>query len=382
MSDTSAFGFNMREGVIWAYRHLLGREPGSEAEIAFHLRNVGSSATKLRDVFMLSSEYQASHGPASHSPAADSTASNAPASNGPASNGPASNGQTAHGPVPVGAALAEVVAPFQPFATEPPEPGSWRDFLGVQTRLSFLPDTCLPWSGQVLVPPGQGFSGVHDEPEWLGTLRSVLEARDRLVVVELGAGWAPWLVASATAAKRLGIQDILLVGVEGSAGHVAFMREHMRNNGIDPERHRVMHGVVGVEDGTAYFPKLTNPRDDYGAEADFGRAGDGAAMEEVPTYSLQTLLADIPRVDILHCDIQGVEAEVFRAAQDVVDAKVSRIVVGTHSRAVEGELQAQFSARGWILEADSACDFVQMPGGAVVLSHDGTQVWRNTRLAA
>ncbi len=53
-------------------------------------------------------------------------------------------------------------------------------------------------------------------------LSSVLEAKDRLVAFELGAGWGPRLVTAAVAARRRGIRDIQLVGVEGSAEHVAF----------------------------------------------------------------------------------------------------------------------------------------------------------------
>ncbi len=282
---------------------------------------------------------------------------------------------------PAAAALAAVVDRFRPFSAEPPDAGGWRNFLGVQTRCSFLPAVCEPWAGTVLAAPGEGVSGVHDEAEWLGTLRAVLEARGRFVLVELGAGWAPWMVSGGAAARRAGIGDMLLIGVEGSAGHVAFMRQHLQDNGFDPALHRLVHGVIGTTDGVAYFPRLAQPKDDYGSEADYGRVGNAVEMEEVPTISLPTLLADVARVDILHCDIQGMEGQVFRAAQAVVDEKVARVVVGTHSRAVEGELQAQFSARGWVLEADMACAYQQVPGGALVLSHDGTQVWYNARLA-
>ncbi len=345
MSNGSfTFPVNLREGIIWAYRHLLGREPNSEADIAAHMVHTAQS---LRSAFISTAEYRVL------------------------------NGQT-----PNAAALAAVVDRFQPFATEPPVSGSWRDFLGAQTRCSFLPDICLPWAGTVLSAPGRGISGVHDETEWLGTLQSVLEAHGRFVVVELGAGWAPWLVSGAKAAKRVGLHDLLLIGVEGSVGHIAFMRQHMLDNGIDPARHRVVHGVVGTNDGLARFPRLAQPKDNYGAEADYSCVSDGAEMEEVPSISLPTLLADVPRVDILHCDIQGMEGEVFRAAQTTLDERVARVVVGTHSRSLEGELQAQFSARGWLLEADAACQYIQVPGGELVLSLDGTQVWRNPRLAA
>ncbi len=85
-------------------------------------------------------------------------------------------------------------------------------------------------------------------------------------------------------------------------------------------------------------PYIIARRYNYGSEADYQPSGAAVEMEQVPSISLQTLLADLPVVDILHCDIQGMEAEVFRAGQAVVDARVRRVVIGTHSRKVEAEL--------------------------------------------
>jgi hypothetical protein len=105
-------------------------------------------------------------------------------------------------------------------------------------------------------------------------------------------------------------------------------------------------------------------------------------MEEVPCISLETLLADLPVVDIMHCDIQGMEAEVFRAGQAVVDARVRRVVIGTHSRKVESELLDIFTGLHWVLEAETVCKFVQSETAALCLTVDGTQVWRNPRFTA
>lgn len=344
MAASRPFPVSMREGVIWGYRHLLRREPTSEAEVAIHM---GHTAETLREAFTVSPEYRALSGLGA-----------------------------------VNAALLPVLDRFRPFSTERPSPGMWRNFLGAQTRCSFLPPACLAWSGQVFGPPGTGgLSGVHDEAEWLGTLRAILEASDRLTVVELGAGWAPWLVSAALAVRRFGIRNITLLGVEGSLEHVGFMQQHFLDNGIDPSDHRLLHGVVGLEDGIAYFPKLADPSNTYGAAADYLGAGQTSEMEEVSSYSLETLLVDLPTVDLLHCDIQGMEAQVFRAGRDIVNQRVSRVIVGTHGRTVEAELHAQFSREGWVLEADAACMFTQV-GQTLLLELDGTQVWRNPALAS
>ena len=84
----------------------------------------------------------------------------------------------------------------------------------------------------------------------------------------------------------------------------------------------------------------------------------------------------------MHCDVQGAEGDVLTAAADVLSSRVRRIVVGTHGRAIEDRLMASFAAHGWLLEHESPCRFTQGPSGAMQLVADGTQVWRNARLAA
>ena len=223
----------------------------------------------------------------------------------------------------------------------------------------------------------------------------MLEARSRFVAVELGAGWGPWLVASARAAQLRGITDIHLAGVEGASGHYKFLLQHFRDNGFDPAKHNLLHAVVGVEDGVAHFPKLDVPSADWGAEASYGAGsrpeghptseGTSQALEtfdEVPCISITTLLATLPPVDLLHCDVQGAEGEVLPAAIEVLSQRVRRVIVGTHGRAIEDRLMASFGANGWILEHESPCRLNQSPTGIMALTGDGTQVWRNARLAA
>jgi hypothetical protein len=84
---------------------------------------------------------------------------------------------------------SEVFVHFPPW-TGQGEPGVLFDFLGVKTLCKYLADTYAVLSGKVEGPPGTERAAVHEMAEWVGTLRSVLEARERgsLVVVELGAG--------------------------------------------------------------------------------------------------------------------------------------------------------------------------------------------------
>jgi FkbM family methyltransferase len=245
-------------------------------------------------------------------------------------------------------------------------PEFYYDFLGVRTRVSYVP---LPtWAeGHLFGIPEAGKPFLHTREEWIGLLTAIKEADKRMVVVELGAGWGPWLVAAHAAARHRGIYDIHLIGVEGSKEHVGSMRQHFIDNGIDPESQTLIHGAVGPRDGTAWFPDI-EPRTNWGQPAHYHPTPN---MNTLDCLSLPTLLQNHPRVDFNHCDIQGGESEVLSAAIDTLDAKVRRIVVATHSPGHDETMLALFRARGWTLEAKE--DWV-------VPERDGTQVWSNPRL--
>ncbi len=338
---------SLEDAVLWGYRLLLDREPENAEIVQTHARAY-RSVREVRRMFMQSEEF-------AERAAADG------------------------GRVP----YSEVLMHFPPF-TGQGEPDVWFDFLGVKTRCKYLPETYAVLSGQVEGPPGTEKAALHETAEWIGTLQSVLEARVRgsLVVVELGAGWGPWLVGAAKAAERVGIRHIRLAGIEGAQSHFDFMLEHFHDNDLDPNAHLLIHGVVGARDGKARFPKLAEPSNEWGAIADFGKRPAAATVfEEVPCVSLTTLLGQLPPVDLVHCDVQGSEYDVLTAAQKTLNARVRRVVVGTHSRRVEADLLDFFAAQGWRLEDEGICRLIQHGGrGELGLVRDGYQVWANPQV--
>jgi len=241
------------------------------------------------------------------------------------------------------------------------------DFLGVRTRTRYVQ---LPqWvEGHIfgITRPDERF--LHAREEWLGMLNAVANARGRFVAIELGAGWGPWLVASYAAARRCGIRDIKLVGVEGLSEHVDMMRQHFIDNGIRPEKHVIHHAVVGTEDGTAWFPVVKDAVVDWGARATFSDTPPTNAIP-IACISLPTLLAPFDHVDLIHCDIQGEERTVLPAAIDVLTPRVGRLIVGTHGPDIHAELIKFFREAGWVLEFE----------GAQTPTDDGTLVFANPR---
>jgi FkbM family methyltransferase len=337
----------LEDAITWSYRLILGREPENNAVVQAHAQSL-ASIPAVRHVFQRAYK-------SSLFITADSSR------------------------VPD----EEIISLFLPAWTGPGEPGYWYDFLGVRTRCDYLPPSYSVLSGTVEGTPGTERAPIHDVAEWMGTLRSVVEARSRgrLVVVELGAGWGPWLVGAARAARHLGIHEVKLVGVEGSESHVAFMLQHFQDNGLDPGAHLIIRGVVGAQDGIARFPKLPDPSADWGAVANFDRTSGANEFEEVRCVALSTLLKQLPIVDLIHCDVQGAELEVFMGNETILTSSVRRVIVGTHSRRIEAELLDFFSNAGWRLEEEEVCRLLQHAGpGPLGSTRDGYQVWRNPQI--
>ncbi|MFE0754126.1 FkbM family methyltransferase [Inquilinus sp. NPDC058860] len=264
------------------------------------------------------------------------------------------------------------------------------DFLNVRTRVSFFPDELEHLDGEYLGRPIPGdFRG--ETIEWLGLLRSAADARGEYVAMELGAGYGPWLVSGAAAARHLDIEAVRLYAIEADADHFAFMRQHFLDNGLDPDEHTLLNAAVGAEAGTARWPRAKNTPFEWAArparEHNVSDARyNGSRLErsvEVPVLAVSELIEREPRWDLVHIDVQGWEGEVCAAAAEAMDQRVHRIVVGLHSRKLEGEVLALFHSLGWVLENEKPTRFVYQAGAPTVENMavlDGVQVWRNPRL--
>ncbi len=238
------------------------------------------------------------------------------------------------------------------------ETGFFFDFLGTKTRIDYLPESCHWLSGKVFGFPQPGATKLHEYEEWQGVMAAVKEANGSFVCVELGAGWGPWLVSSAFAARQLGIPDIRLIGVDADSQNMELIKTHFSDNGLDHTQHTFFHAAIGARDK---WRSLLNPGRDR-------------------VMSLKTLLKNLPVIDLIHCDIQFAEAEAFAAGIKQVTDRVRRVVIGTHSRKIEDELIETFRAWSWFLEYETACKY-RIDNGLPYLNTDGVQVWRNTRIA-
>lgn len=275
-----------------------------------------------------------------------------------------------------------------------PTPGFFTDYFGIKTRLSNFTDHPAALD-QAVGPFPFPSDGLHSETvEYLGTVKA-LEATTtpEVTVVEMGAGYAPWLVFSGKVAQRRGASRIRLIAVEAEAQRHALAREHFTGNGFpapgeadDAVRTQIIHGAISDERGTLFFG--SGSLQDWGGavqeEAHKDLRGADVKGEKVPALLISDVLEPLAVVDLMHMDIQGWEARALRASLQAVCAKVRYMVIGTHSRVIEGELIAMLRERGWKLMHEKPCHFhygeVQDLSGATTV--DGAQVWANSALGA
>lgn len=221
-----------------------------------------------------------------------------------------------------------------------------------------------------------------DMAEWGAALRAVDLARETFTMVELGCGWGCWMNNSGVAARRLGLR-VKLIGVEGDAGHLAFAREATAANGFLPNQVILHHGIAAANSGTALFPRQSQAGVSWGSQPIF-HATDDQRTEATRMGSHDVLsmisLADIvekhPKIDLLHIDIQGGEADLVLDALPTLNETIVYIVIGTHSRQIEGRLFDILLNAGWRLEIERPA-LLSINQTNVSIGIDGIQGWRN-----
>jgi len=264
------------------------------------------------------------------------------------------------------------------------KPGHLVNFLGVAMNRAFMPH--LKHSDNAVEGLPIPANWHADMAEFAASLRAVDLARDRFAMIELGCGWGCWMNNTGVAAKRRGL-SIHVTGVEGDEGHLAFAREALATNGIAAGEYTLHHGIAGAEPGSALFPRQSRSGRDWGLEARPNAALDARnwAMrrnryESIDILALDDIVGTETRIDLLHMDIQGGEAVLIRDCLETLNSKIAYLVVGTHSRAIEGYLMTLLLDAGWTLEIERPSIFeIKRRGPQTTV--DGLQGWRNPRLA-
>lgn len=222
------------------------------------------------------------------------------------------------------------------------------DFVGSATDVSFRKG----WSQYALKPGAEtvpGFPTVNEHYfDWVATLTAVDRCGDTFRMAELGAGWAPWLVRAALAARqRPGVANVELVAVEADEVHFEWVKQHFATNGVVGAGMHHLRGAVAAQPGVIRFPKVENPDENYGAST---RAVSATTdYVEVPALTLSQVLSHFTGpVDLVHVDIQGAEYDTVPPNLPLLAQRVKSIMVGTHlSLEMHRQLADQLNRAGW-----------------------------------
>jgi hypothetical protein len=260
-----------------------------------------------------------------------------------------------------------------------PFKGHYVNYFGVKIDTKFFPDILNEGVEPDTIP-----ANWHaDIAEFGAALRAVELAGDTVHVVELGCGWGCWLNIAGVSARRAG-KRVFLQGVEGDVAHIGYAREAMMTNGFVPSQYKLHHGIAAATRGVALFPHQEGNH--WGLAPIIGASKDKIAearlsgkYDELPMVALGDLVPSEGCIDLLHLDIQGGEAELVANAIDTVNQHVAYMVIGTHSRQIEGKLHELLLNNGWQLEIDRPCIY-HMNFEPPLVSVDGVQGWRNKNL--
>lgn len=261
-----------------------------------------------------------------------------------------------------------------------PVPEMVTNFLGVQIPPKVFPAILAPQQGTVEPLPDPG-NWHADIAEWAAALLSVEQAETDYRIVELGCGWGCWLVNMGSAARARGL-SVALIGIEGDRTHLRHAAEVLEINGFGPGEYSLHHGVAAAEPGVAIFPDPQAGAAGWGGAAVFSpdaatlaRARSDPQVQVLDCLTLEDLSGGGP-IDLLHIDIQGAEVDFVAGNLTQMAAHVRRVLIGTHSRVIEGRLIALLEEAGWQMEMERPA-IMPLEGGRQRIAIDGVQMWRN-----
>jgi FkbM family methyltransferase len=199
-------------------------------------------------------------------------------------------------------------------------------------------------------------------------------------MVELGGGWGARAVTAHAMLKQIKphVREFYIV-VEAMRDHCGWIRKHMQDNGIDANRHSIIHAAIWVDNQPKLFPDCAGilgqsisydapdcvadltPQEAKESLLNVVRNGELGIVDPfesrggrqsrkwsfVSTVTLRDILLPIEQMDYIDIDIQGAEQRLILDGIDLLEERVKRLHVGTHSDEIHAKLTELFETRGW-----------------------------------
>jgi len=243
-----------------------------------------------------------------------------------------------------------------------------------------------------LPAPDDGF---HAEAlEYVTVCDSVKRAGSSYCIVEVGAGWGPWINLGGVLARSHGIKDINIIGVEAHPGRFDLMKKQLSANLLRPVdiqnttdfngvKCKLIQGAASAEHKTLWFPNF-DIKDMGAAASDANVSNDyrGLNADNFPVagFVLKEIIDDLI-IDLLHIDIQGAEFDIINSGIDCLNTQVKSMMIATHSRVIEGKLIELLYENGWYLHREKPCrvEWREFPASLEAMTQvDGSQYWRRS----
>jgi FkbM family methyltransferase len=292
------------------------------------------------------------------------------------------------------AEYSNVFSGIEPWSGRAPG-GYMVDFLGIRTAHKFLPLANFPPEDRIEREVRARLPAIEDgelwfeAANWVGAAR---EAKDRFVMITLGANYGAQAVGAYVALRALNPMPCKLVAIEPVPENFAWVQQHMRDNSIDPAEQWLLRSAVGKDNEPVLFPvgspgsgsQNSFATNEKAARANYireltqaGRCETALAnlllnnttglitnlvagydlpaeIKLVSCVTLRDIVAPFDLVDYIESDIQQSEILVFPPAIDFLKKKVRRIHIGTHGAEAHAELRRLFLEGGWELVFDFA----------------------------
>lgn len=180
-------------------------------------------------------------------------------------------------------------------------------------------------------PKGTSFLPGYPSPsewtvDWIACLIAAELAESKFNIIELGAGYGQWTVASILAYKDLNPSSpVSAMAVEADKVHFDWLNQHVSTNLsiLSDVNIQLINAAAGF-DGSVEFPVIDDPAGNYGAAYLSSPHTNSSLRVDCLSLSRIFRLFNEQKIDLLHVDIQGAELDLL------ADIDVGAILDRTH----------------------------------------------------